>query len=175
MVEGQRPGDWTCPSCSANNFSRRTECFQCQQPRYAQLSHVNILSALPMSLPHPPLLCAHHTNPPPPHPFSQCSSHTPPPTLSLNATQSWQNRTASRLHVNPLFTKPLLEVQSVINTYMIIQDSSLSSTPASHIEFTVALLCQGMCQGIHHRKGCCPRMPFCENIWRKGGVCFSTT
>ena len=37
MMEGQRPGDWTCPSCSANNFSRRTECFRCQQPKYAQL------------------------------------------------------------------------------------------------------------------------------------------
>ena len=24
-----RPGDWTCPSCGANNFARRTECFKC--------------------------------------------------------------------------------------------------------------------------------------------------
>ena len=24
-----RPGDWKCPSCGANNFARRTECFKC--------------------------------------------------------------------------------------------------------------------------------------------------
>mmetsp|Transcript_36595 Transcript_36595/g.84384 ORF Transcript_36595/g.84384 Transcript_36595/m.84384 type:complete len:108 (-) Transcript_36595:137-460(-) len=24
-----RPGDWKCPSCGANNFARRTECFRC--------------------------------------------------------------------------------------------------------------------------------------------------
>lgn len=25
-----REGDWNCPSCNANNFSRRSECFKCQ-------------------------------------------------------------------------------------------------------------------------------------------------
>jgi rubredoxin len=28
-----RPGDWPCPSCSANNFSSRNSCFKCHAPR----------------------------------------------------------------------------------------------------------------------------------------------
>lgn len=27
----QRPGDWECPGCGANNFSRRLDCFKCQK------------------------------------------------------------------------------------------------------------------------------------------------
>lgn len=30
-------GDWPCPSCGANNFARRTECFRCAEPRCARL------------------------------------------------------------------------------------------------------------------------------------------
>ncbi|CEI99082.1 Putative ATP-dependent RNA helicase DED1 [Rhizopus microsporus] len=26
-------GDWTCPSCSASNFARRSECFKCHTPK----------------------------------------------------------------------------------------------------------------------------------------------
>ena len=28
-----RPGDWTCPSCNANVFASKHECFRCQTPR----------------------------------------------------------------------------------------------------------------------------------------------
>ena len=28
-----RPGDWTCPSCHANVFASKTECFRCQTPK----------------------------------------------------------------------------------------------------------------------------------------------
>jgi hypothetical protein len=28
-----QPGDWTCPACSDVNFSWRTECRSCQEPR----------------------------------------------------------------------------------------------------------------------------------------------
>ena len=28
-----RPGDWPCPSCSANNFASRNSCFKCNEPR----------------------------------------------------------------------------------------------------------------------------------------------
>ena len=28
-----RPGDWTCPSCSANVFASKTECFRCRTPK----------------------------------------------------------------------------------------------------------------------------------------------
>jgi len=27
----QRPGDWECPGCGSNNFSRRLDCFKCQK------------------------------------------------------------------------------------------------------------------------------------------------
>ncbi|CAO3676363.1 unnamed protein product [Umbelopsis ramanniana] len=30
---GGRDGDWTCPTCNGNNFSRRSECFKCNAPR----------------------------------------------------------------------------------------------------------------------------------------------
>ncbi|KAI9289284.1 hypothetical protein BC943DRAFT_376566 [Umbelopsis sp. AD052] len=30
---GGRDGDWTCPTCNGNNFSRRTECFKCNASR----------------------------------------------------------------------------------------------------------------------------------------------
>lgn len=32
---GPREGDWACPSCEASNFSFRTECYQCYEPRPA--------------------------------------------------------------------------------------------------------------------------------------------
>ena len=28
-----RPGDWTCPNCSANVFASKTACFRCQTPK----------------------------------------------------------------------------------------------------------------------------------------------
>ena len=28
-----RPGDWTCPSCGANVFASKSNCFRCQTPR----------------------------------------------------------------------------------------------------------------------------------------------
>ena len=28
-----RPGDWTCPSCQANCFASKTECFRCNTPK----------------------------------------------------------------------------------------------------------------------------------------------
>ena len=28
----QRPGDWNCASCTAHNYSSRTECFRCHRP-----------------------------------------------------------------------------------------------------------------------------------------------
>ena len=28
-----RPGDWRCPSCGANVFASKTECFRCQTPK----------------------------------------------------------------------------------------------------------------------------------------------
>ena len=28
-----RPGDWTCPSCSANVFASKTNCFKCHAPK----------------------------------------------------------------------------------------------------------------------------------------------
>jgi len=28
-----RPGDWTCPSCRANVFASRSECFKCNTPK----------------------------------------------------------------------------------------------------------------------------------------------
>ncbi|GAB0094535.1 RNA helicase [Sergentomyia squamirostris] len=34
---GQRPGDWTCPSCEKANFASRTECFGCSEPKPAHL------------------------------------------------------------------------------------------------------------------------------------------
>ena len=30
-----RPGDWTCPSCNANVFASKMECFRCQAPKPA--------------------------------------------------------------------------------------------------------------------------------------------
>merc|ERR1719289_377834 len=30
-----KPGDWACPSCNANNFARRTDCFKCGTPKPA--------------------------------------------------------------------------------------------------------------------------------------------
>ena len=35
--ESVAAGDWPCPSCGANNFARRTECFRCAEPRCARL------------------------------------------------------------------------------------------------------------------------------------------
>jgi ATP-dependent RNA helicase DHX8/PRP22 len=32
---GARPGDWTCPKCSANVFASKIECFKCRAPRQA--------------------------------------------------------------------------------------------------------------------------------------------
>jgi len=29
----KREGEWDCPSCGINNFSRRTECFKCNTPK----------------------------------------------------------------------------------------------------------------------------------------------
>jgi len=29
----KRDGEWDCPSCGINNFSRRTECFKCHEPK----------------------------------------------------------------------------------------------------------------------------------------------
>ncbi|XP_059619224.1 ATP-dependent RNA helicase vasa [Phlebotomus argentipes] len=34
---GQRPGDWTCPSCSKLNFASRTACFDCNEEKPAGL------------------------------------------------------------------------------------------------------------------------------------------
>ncbi|KAK9865777.1 hypothetical protein WJX84_011091 [Apatococcus fuscideae] len=31
----QKPGDWVCPECNANNFARRTSCFKCDASRPA--------------------------------------------------------------------------------------------------------------------------------------------
>mmetsp|Transcript_508 Transcript_508/g.784 ORF Transcript_508/g.784 Transcript_508/m.784 type:complete len:114 (+) Transcript_508:553-894(+) len=28
-----RPGDWTCPNCSANVFASKNSCFRCQTPK----------------------------------------------------------------------------------------------------------------------------------------------
>ena len=28
-----RPGDWTCPSCGANVFASKTNCFKCHAPK----------------------------------------------------------------------------------------------------------------------------------------------
>ena len=28
-----RPGDWTCPSCGANVFASKTNCFKCNAPK----------------------------------------------------------------------------------------------------------------------------------------------
>eukprot|EP00930_Biecheleria_cincta_P027776 TRINITY_DN1943_c0_g2_i1.p1 TRINITY_DN1943_c0_g2~~TRINITY_DN1943_c0_g2_i1.p1 ORF type:complete len:491 (+),score=94.49 TRINITY_DN1943_c0_g2_i1:188-1660(+) len=28
-----RPGDWTCPKCAANNFTGKTACYRCQEPK----------------------------------------------------------------------------------------------------------------------------------------------
>ncbi|OLQ14622.1 Zinc finger Ran-binding domain-containing protein 2 [Symbiodinium microadriaticum] len=33
----RRPGDWTCPNCAALNFSYRSECFKCNEPRPADV------------------------------------------------------------------------------------------------------------------------------------------
>ena len=28
-----RPGDWTCPSCGANVFASKMNCYKCQAPK----------------------------------------------------------------------------------------------------------------------------------------------
>ena len=28
-----RPGDWTCPSCGANCFASKSNCFRCNTPK----------------------------------------------------------------------------------------------------------------------------------------------
>ena len=30
---GGRPGDWTCPRCSANVFASKSECYKCNEPK----------------------------------------------------------------------------------------------------------------------------------------------
>jgi hypothetical protein len=44
--ESVAAGDWPCPSCGANNFARRTECFRCAEPRCARLCPADALRKL---------------------------------------------------------------------------------------------------------------------------------
>lgn len=42
-----QPGDWSCTKCGTNNFSRRTDCFKCQNPKNGSINSNQSLSGNP--------------------------------------------------------------------------------------------------------------------------------